>query len=92
MNNRSPGQFTEAWAACWFSCTNTLCSELLLSPGGSVSRVCLQCGRPGFDLLGREDPLKEEVAIRSSILAWRIPWMTEPGGLHTVGSRGVGND
>ena len=31
--------------------------------------------------LGREDPLKEEMATHSSILAWRIPWTEEPGGL-----------
>ena len=30
--------------------------------------------------LGREDPLEKEMATRSSILAWRIPWMEEPGG------------
>ena len=31
--------------------------------------------------LGREDPLENEMATQSSILAWRIPWMEEPGGL-----------
>ena len=31
-----------------------------------------------------EDPLEKEIAIHSSILAWRIPWTEEPGGLHTV--------
>ena len=31
--------------------------------------------------LGGEDPLEEEVATHSSILAWRIPWTEEPGGL-----------
>ena len=31
--------------------------------------------------LGREDPLEEEMAIHSSILAWKIPWREEPGGL-----------
>ena len=35
--------------------------------------------------LGREDPLKEEMATRSSILAWRIPWTEEPGGLQSMG-------
>ena len=33
--------------------------------------------------LGREDTLEKELATRSSILAWRIPWMEEPGGLYT---------
>ena len=31
--------------------------------------------------LGREDPLKKEMAALSSVLAWRIPWTEEPGGL-----------
>ena len=31
--------------------------------------------------LGREDPLEKEMAIHSSILAWKIPWTKEPGGL-----------
>ena len=34
--------------------------------------------------LGWEDPLEEDMAIHSNILAWRIPWTEEPGGLHTV--------
>ena len=40
--------------------------------------------------LGREDPLEEEMATHSSILAWRIPWSEKPGGLQSVGLRGVG--
>ena len=35
--------------------------------------------------LGREDPLETEMAIHSSILAWRIPWIEEPGGLQSTG-------
>ena len=31
--------------------------------------------------LGQEDPLEKEMATHSGILAWRIPWMEEPGGL-----------
>ena len=34
--------------------------------------------------LGQEDPLEKEMATHSSVLAWRIPWTEEPGGLHTV--------
>ena len=37
--------------------------------------------------LGQEDPLEEEMATRSSILAWRIPWTEEPGGLQSMGPR-----
>ena len=39
-----------------------------------------------------EDPLGKEMAIHSSILAWRIPWTEEPGGLQSTGSRRVGHD
>jgi len=35
--------------------------------------------------LGQEDPLEEEMATHSSILAWRIPWAEEPGGLRSMG-------
>ena len=37
--------------------------------------------------LGREDPLEEEMATHSSILAWKIPWTEEPGGLQSMGSQ-----
>ena len=39
--------------------------------------------------LGREDPLEKEMATHSNILAWRIPWTEEPGGLQTTGSQRV---
>ena len=43
--------------------------------------------------LGREDSLEKEIATHSSILlAWRIPWMEEPGGLQSTGSQRVGHD
>ena len=38
--------------------------------------------------LDLEDPLEEEMATHSSILVWKIPWMEEPGGLQSMGSRG----
>ena len=38
-----------------------------------------------FQPLGREDALEKEMAIQSSILAWRIPWSEEPGGLQSMG-------
>ena len=37
--------------------------------------------------LGGEDPLEEGMATHSSILAWRIPWTEEPGGLQSMGSQ-----
>ena len=42
--------------------------------------------------LGRGDLLEKEMAIHSSILAWRIPWTEEPGGLQSVGLQRVGDD
>ena len=39
--------------------------------------------------LGQEDPLEKEIATHSSILAQRIPWTEEPGGLHSMGSQRV---
>ena len=42
--------------------------------------------------LGREDPLEEEMAPHSSILAYEIPWTEEPGGLQSAGSQRVGQD
>ena len=41
--------------------------------------------------LGREDSLKKEMATHSSILAWRIPWTEEPGGLQSMASQRVGH-
>ena len=41
----------------------------------------------GFGLLGQEDPLEEETATHSSILAWEIPWTEELGGLQSMGSQ-----
>ena len=37
--------------------------------------------------LGQEDPLEEEMATHSSVLAWEIPWTEEPGGLQSMGSQ-----
>ena len=42
--------------------------------------------------LGREDPLEEEMATHSSILAWEIPWTEEPGRLPSKGSHRVRHD
>ena len=43
--------------------------------------------------LGRqEDPLEEGLATHASILAWRIPWTEEPGGLQSMGSHRVGHN
>ena len=42
--------------------------------------------------LGREDSLEKGMATHSSLLAWRVPWTEESGGLHSTGSQRVGHD
>ena len=42
--------------------------------------------------LSEKDPLEDEMATHCSILAWRIPWTEEPGGLLSTGSQRVGRD
>ena len=42
--------------------------------------------------LGHEDPLEEGMATHFSILAWRIPWVEQPGGLQSLESQRVGHD
>ena len=42
--------------------------------------------------LGQEDPLEKGMATHSSILARRIPWTEQPGGLQSMGSQSIAND
>ena len=42
--------------------------------------------------VGREDPLEKEMATHSSLLAWKIAWTEEPGGLQSTGSQRVRHD
>ena len=42
--------------------------------------------------LGWEDPLEKEMATHSSTLAWKIPWMEEPGRVQSMGSQRVGHE
>ena len=46
----------------------------------------------GVRSLGQEDPLAKEMATHSSTLAWEVPWMEEPGRLHSVGLQRVRQD
>ena len=86
-----------------FECTS-LVSPVNLSfltlPLGFPGGVCgkepsCQCwiGKENEGLILRwEDPLEEGMATHFSILAWRIPWTEEPGGLQSIGSQRVGHD
>ena len=59
-------------------------------PGGSVVKnppAVQETQKIGVRSRGQEDPLEEGTATHSSILAWRIPWTEEPGGLQSMGSQ-----
>ena len=67
----------------------------------SIYHLSIYLGFPGAQLvkrhpamwetwvqsLGWEDPLEKEMATHSSILAWEIPWIEDPGGLQSMGSQ-----
>ena len=61
-------------------------------PGGSVVKHLPAMQEMWLPSLGQEDPLEEGMAAHRSILAWRIPWTEEPGGLQSMGSLRVGHD
>ena len=48
--------------------------------------------RDAVGSMGQEDPLEEEMSTDSSIIAWRIPWKEEPGGLQSIASQRVRHD
>ena len=66
--------------------------ELESFPDGSAVKNLPAMQEPWVRSLGREDPPEEDMATRSSILAWRILWTQEPGGLQSRGSHRVGYD
>ena len=61
-------------------------------PGGSGAKNLPPMQETGVQSLGQEDPLEEGMATHSSILARRIPWTEETGGLQSMGSQRVGHD
>ena len=64
-------------------------------PGGLVVKnpsAVQEVQEMWFWFLGQEDPLEEEMATHSSILAGKILWIEEPGGLQSVGLQRVGHD
>ena len=61
-------------------------------PGGSAIKNLPAVQQPQetqVQSLGQKDPLEKGIAIHSSILAWRIPWTEEPGGLQSMGLQRV---
>ena len=57
-----------------------------------VKRARLPMQEMWVQSLGQEDPLEQDMATHSSVLAWRIPWTEEPGGLQSMGSQRLGHD
>ena len=60
--------------------------------GGSVVNNASAMQETQVWSLGWEDLLEKGMATHSSVLAWRIPWTKEPGGLQSMGSQGAGHD
>ena len=60
------------------------CAPQIASIRARWSRICkpMRGTRDGVRLLGGKDPWEKEMATHSGILAWKIPWTEEPGGLH----------
>ena len=56
-------------------------------PGGSVVKNPHANAEDVGQSLYRKDPLEKEMTTHSSILAWKIPWTEEPGGLQSMGSQ-----
>ena len=74
--------------------TDCPCKSTPGFPGGSVVKNLPANAGDARDIrsLGQEDPLEEEMATHSSILAWKIPWTEEPSRLQFMGQQRVGHD
>ena len=70
-------------------CVFVLCETSLVA---QTVKCLLTMEETWVQFLGQEDPLEEGMAIHSSILAWRIPWTEESGGLQSTGSHRLRND
>ena len=72
------------WFFFFFTCSFALVAQLVKNlPAVQETRV-----QP----LGWEDPLEKEMTTHSGVLAWKISWTEEPGGLQSMGSQRVGHD
>ena len=61
-------------------------------PSGSAGKNPPAVQETQVRSLGQEDPLEEDMATHSSVLAWRIPWTEQPGRLQSMGSQRVSHD
>ena len=83
------GQTLRYWQVHWRTKSGhfTAFKEAKGFPGGSVVKNSPAKQETQVQSLGWEDPLEKGMATHSSILAWRIPWTEEPGGLESMGSQ-----
>ena len=61
-------------------------------PGGSDGKESFRNAGDRLQSLGQEDPLDKEMATHSSMLAWKILWTEQPGGLQSMALQRVGHD
>ena len=83
MPRLSPIELSVLVSACVLTMTSLVAQTVKRLPTMRETRV---------QSLGREDPLKKEIATHSSTLAWKIPWTEEPGRLQSMGSQRIGHD
>ena len=78
-----------AWWAAVYGVTQsrTRLKQLSSSSSGSMIKNLPAVQETRVQPLGWEDPLEKGMAAHSSILAWQIPWIEEPGGLQSMGSQ-----
>ena len=76
-------KMTESYTYIWYNNASLVAQRLKRLP--AMQETWLRS-------LGWEDPLEKEMETHSSILAWRMPWTEEPGGLQSTGSQRVGHD
>ena len=77
---------------CFISLYKGYYHQTLDFPGSSDGKASAYNVADLGSIHGWEDPLEKEMATHSSTLAWRIPWMEEPGGLKSMASQRVGHD
>ena len=94
-NNSIPNIHSQQLSLLKVSCPDSpyLCCSVGF-PGSSMVKnlpAMQEMQETWVQSLGREDPLEEGMVTHSSILAWRIPWTEEAGGLQSIGSQRVGH-
>ena len=69
-----------------------ICNYLCINRASLVAQMVKHMPAMQFQSLGWEDPLENKMATHSSTLAWKIPWIEEPGRLWSMGSQRLGHD